>query len=344
MYKVTIAIPVYNVESYILKSMESALDQTFDSIEFLVIDDKGTDNSMQIVRNLQNNHPRGTNIRIVDNVRNKGLSETRNVALREATGEFLFYLDSDDFITSNCIETLYNAMLKNNVDVVISSFQEILSDGKVRETFDLPYMVGHQPDELATLRYGKLGKDLLGTVWNVLYRMSFLRDNQVHFKAKHICEDTLFWLDVYPLVGSFVLLPDITYFYLIRANSLTFFNSRKQIPLNEVRERISIRTYAKKKLMEAKGKAYFEDMAVYVMHFSYNAAVYIMKDRKYIFPKFSMSEIKGILSFPLSAHDVWSMKKSRKELLFYYMVSSLPSLIEKLVIFVLCKYYFRKRK
>jgi glycosyltransferase involved in cell wall biosynthesis len=251
MYEVTIAIPVYNVAPYIMKCMESALSQTFESIEFLVIDDKGTDNSMDIVRKLQDGHERGKDIRIVDNVENKGLSETRNVALREATGKYLFFLDSDDYISSDCIELLYNAITKENVEIAISSFQEVLEDGTVRSNFKLPYLAGREQDELSVLRYGKMSKDLLGTIWNVLFRMSFLKSNDLHFKARKICEDTLFWLDAYPLVQSFVMLPNITYFYLIRSNSLTFFNVRKVIPLNEVRERISIRTYAKKKRLKA---------------------------------------------------------------------------------------------
>jgi glycosyltransferase involved in cell wall biosynthesis len=328
MYEVTIAIPVYNVEPYISKCMDSALSQTFQSIEFLIIDDKGTDGSMDIVRKLKEEHPRGKDIRIVDNLHNLGLSETRNVALREASGKYLFFLDSDDYISSNCIELLYRAMSTENVQVVISSHQEVSLDGTVLNTFKLPYTVGHKPDELATLHYGSLHRALIGCAWNVLYQLDFLRNNHVSYKARRICEDTLFWLDVYPLVDSFVLLPDITYFYVIRSNSLTFSNARNMIPLSEVQERISIRDYAKKRLVELSGKPFFNIMAVRVMHLSYNAAFSIMKNRKYISPSISTREIKRLLSFPLSFKTILSLKSNKMELFLYYFFSHLPGWIQ----------------
>ena len=77
-YEVTIGIPVYNVEKYIRLTMDSALAQTFDNIEFLILDDCGTDKSMEIVRDYQQKHPRGNNIRIVRQPQNMGIGNGRN--------------------------------------------------------------------------------------------------------------------------------------------------------------------------------------------------------------------------------------------------------------------------
>ena len=77
-YEVTIGIPVYNIERYVRLAMDSALAQTFPSIEFLVLDDCGTDSSMDIVREYQQNHPRGKNIRIVRQPQNGGIGKARN--------------------------------------------------------------------------------------------------------------------------------------------------------------------------------------------------------------------------------------------------------------------------
>ena len=98
MYKVTIAIPVYNVEMYVKQSLLSALDQTFDSIEFLIIDDKGTDKSINIIRNVMETHPRGEHIRIVDHGVNQGTGATKNTAIKEASGEYIYFMDPDDLI------------------------------------------------------------------------------------------------------------------------------------------------------------------------------------------------------------------------------------------------------
>ena len=88
-YEVTLSIPVYNVEKYIHTALFSALNQNFESIEFLIVDDKGTDRSMELVNEIVSTHLRKNDIRIIDNLVNKGLSECRNIAVREAKGKYL---------------------------------------------------------------------------------------------------------------------------------------------------------------------------------------------------------------------------------------------------------------
>ena len=84
MYKVTIAIPLYNAERYIQETLLSALEQTFESIEILIIDDKSTDGSISIVKNLQQTHPHGKNIRICSHKTNQGVAMARNTAIANA--------------------------------------------------------------------------------------------------------------------------------------------------------------------------------------------------------------------------------------------------------------------
>ena len=90
-YEVTIGIPVFNVEKYIAQTIESVLNQSFESIEFLFCDDCGTDSSMDIVKHYQQTHPRGIDIHTVRQPHNKGLGEARNRMLREAKGKYIFF-------------------------------------------------------------------------------------------------------------------------------------------------------------------------------------------------------------------------------------------------------------
>ena len=115
---ITLAMPVYNVEEYVERALLSALNQTYDNIEYLVIDDKGNDNSMTIVKNIVSTHPRGKSVRVIEHPVNLGLGEARNTSINQANGEYLFFLDSDDEITPDCIKKLYEEMLKTNVDMV----------------------------------------------------------------------------------------------------------------------------------------------------------------------------------------------------------------------------------
>ena len=94
MYKVTLSMPIYNVAPYVERALLSALNQTFESIEFLLVDDRGTDNSMDIVRRIIKDHPRGKDVRIIEHPHNIGLGATRNTAIDNAQGEYLFFMDS----------------------------------------------------------------------------------------------------------------------------------------------------------------------------------------------------------------------------------------------------------
>lgn len=91
-YEVTIAIPVYNAQKYIRNTMDSALAQSFQSIEFLVLDDCGEDGSMDIIREYQQNHSRGKDIRIVKQPQNMGIGCARNCIIDETRSRYLFFL------------------------------------------------------------------------------------------------------------------------------------------------------------------------------------------------------------------------------------------------------------
>ena len=121
MYKVTLSMPIYNVAPYVERALLSALNQTFESIEFLLVDDRGTDNSMDIVRRIIKDHPRGKDVRIIEHPHNIGLGATRNTAIDNAQGEYLFFMDSDDEITPDCIQVLYDKMMEEKVDFVVGS-------------------------------------------------------------------------------------------------------------------------------------------------------------------------------------------------------------------------------
>lgn len=90
--EVTIAIPVYNAQKYIVETLNSALSQTFESIEFLIIDDKGNDNSIEIIEQIQKTHLRGEQIKIIHHNENKGIASARNTAIKKCVGQvFIFF-------------------------------------------------------------------------------------------------------------------------------------------------------------------------------------------------------------------------------------------------------------
>lgn len=334
MYEVTIAIPVYNAVNYIRKTIESVLSQTFTSIEILVIDDKGSDESLGIIKECIKYHPLKSNVKFIDNIINRGVSYSRNVAIKEASGRFLFFLDADDYLYPRSIELLYKSIINENVNIVIGSHQNINDSGNIIDSVTFPNIINHEDKKLAVLRYGVLHQKLQTYVWNVLFDLSFLRNNNIFFKNYSVCEDVIFWYDLYPKVSSFVLMSDVTYNYVIHANSLSNFNDRKTIPLSEIKNQISVFAYENHKLKEYIDEPYFNNLCVNIMRDCMYGAIHILKKRKKIQPSITNQNFKDLFYFPLSLHDICTIKSHKIELFIFYILSKLPILVT--LFFVKC--------
>lgn len=226
MYKVTLSMPIYNVAPYVERALLSALNQTFESIEFLLVDDKGTDNSMEIVRRIIKDHPRGKDVRIIEHPYNIGTGATKNTAIDNAQGEFLFFMDSDDEITPDCIQLLYDKMKEDNVDFVAGSFTRCKGGrNNVIQDCILPDLTIREDKALAKYYYYKMNVFYVPT-WNKLYNLSFIKKNNIRCISYHINEDLLFLFRIALNSHSFSLVSNVTYYYYLIDNSTTVVQSK----------------------------------------------------------------------------------------------------------------------
>lgn len=213
-YQVTLAMPIYNVEKYVEKALLSALNQTFPNIEYLIIDDKGQDKSMDIVHRIISEHPRGKDVRIIDHIVNQGTGATKNSAIKEAQGEYLFFMDSDDEITPDCIELLYNKISQEDTDLVIGNYirtdsttKKILSQTNLKETtIRKEYALNYINNFYVHVQ-----------TWNKLYKTNVLKG--IKCMPHHRNEDIWFSFQLILKVKSVSIIPQITYNYIERENS-----------------------------------------------------------------------------------------------------------------------------
>ena len=124
--KLSVIIAVYNTEKYVEKCLDSLLNQTYKNIELVVINDCSTDNSLKILKKYSKKY---SNIILIDNKENRGLSYSRNVGLENATGEYIGYIDSDDYVDSDYYEKLMKAIIKEKSDVAIADMKIVYEDG-----------------------------------------------------------------------------------------------------------------------------------------------------------------------------------------------------------------------
>lgn len=228
MKKVTLAMPVYNVERTVRAALLSALEQTYENIEFLVIDDGTPDRSMDVVAQLLGEHRRGSDARVIRHPQNLGLGDTRNTAIRHATGDYIYFMDSDDLLTPQCIESLVDYMEQTPVDFVAASRRRETFDGKlIAEDVYEPTLVSD--GDMAVARYRYAGShSILGEVWNKLYRLDFLRRARVECIPGCHVEDVSFSYQVILAARSCRLVPDVTYIYHIyEGQSFAAFSSNR---------------------------------------------------------------------------------------------------------------------
>ena len=198
-YDVTIGIPVYQAEKYLLLSLESALAQTYPSVEFLIVDDGCTDGSLAILEGFQKNHPRGANIRIISHGHNKGVSAARNQIIDEAAGEFLYFMDADDVIADYTIGLLMRNLREFNAEIAFGSYEKIWKEGE-REVYQYPSLQLTGKDQLAIFAYRKYA-GIQASACNFLVKTSLLRTNQLHFIHVNYWEDLVFTFDLVTLVS-----------------------------------------------------------------------------------------------------------------------------------------------
>lgn len=216
---ITIGFPVYNVAAYVEQSLCSALEQTFDlPYEVLVVDDCGTDESMAIVRRLQQSHPYGAKIRIVAHDHNKGLGEASNTVIDHARGKYLLFLDSDDRLATNALGVLYSKAQVAQAEVVIGSYAEVDEQG---ETLAKHVFANRTIIHSAALVHDYIRHHREPNIhrWNKLFLLSMLRNN--HIRCVHrIMEDSVFDFNVRATAERVVICSEITLYYLIRENSI----------------------------------------------------------------------------------------------------------------------------
>ena len=117
--KVSILIPIYKAEQYIEECLQSVFEQTYDNIEYILVDDASPDHSIDIVnQTIRKYQEKSQSVKIIINKKNLGIAKTRNILLNNATGDYIYFVDSDDFIKNNTIELFVSTALKENADIV----------------------------------------------------------------------------------------------------------------------------------------------------------------------------------------------------------------------------------
>lgn len=334
-YDVTIGIPVYKSRAYIRQALESALAQTYPSIEFLLIDDAGGDGSLAIMQEIQQLHERGPAVRIISHDRNMGVSASRNHIIDKAQGEYLYFMDSDDVIAENTIFLLMQNVSQYDAEIVFGSYEKIETFGE-RIVYQYPSLQLLAEDKLAEFAYRKYG-GIQASACNYLVKTSLLRENSLRFIDTNYWEDFVFTFDLVTYISRAILLPDITYTYICRENSLSHYQQRKTISKEEVMQNVKAVNHLKEISSILYNKVYFPNRCINIVMTDFYIACNVLKRRKDIQPSISNDEIKSMMSYPATWNQIGSFRQARLKNQCLYLIGRLPSLLCVAVVWCLGK-------
>ena len=214
---ISIIIPIYNAEKYVRQCLLSLLEQTYKDIEIIAVDDKGPDHSMQIVNEVRRQHPKGHKIRIVEMEHNSGAAAARNKGLQLAQGDYVGFVDSDDWCESTMYEELYAAVIANDCDWCYSNVVKDYADNR-HEILSRPPM---ENGELTPEIRKKMFSRFVAHFTSAIYRRDFLIQNNISFPLFRFSEDSFFVWMVVMHAKKFASINKVFYHYIVRPNSVT---------------------------------------------------------------------------------------------------------------------------
>ena len=204
MKKVTVIVPVYNSEKYIGRCLDSILKQTYEDFEILVVNDGSKDNSQNIINKYKKNY--SEKITYVEQ-ENKGVATTRNESIKKADSEYIMFVDNDDYLDKDYIETFVKTIEDGKYDVVLGGYRRPNENGKIL-----------RKQILEDYEWSKL---IIMAPWAKIYRKQFLIDNDITFLSNNIGEDNYFNLKAMFATNKIKIIPYIGYNWYFNTKSVS---------------------------------------------------------------------------------------------------------------------------
>ena len=203
--KISVIVSVYNTEKYVKKCIDSILNQTYENIELVLVEDKSTDKSLDVLKEYKNN----SKVILIENKENKGLSYSRNIGLKKSTGKYIGYIDSDDYIESDYYEKLMNAIQKEQAEIAVCDMKLYYEKTKT-------FQITRGCDGKEKIDF--INNGLAASACNKLFKREIME--QYPFAEGKVNEDIAVVIPALVKAKKVVYVPDVYYYYVQRENSI----------------------------------------------------------------------------------------------------------------------------
>jgi len=319
MIKVSVIVPVYNVEKYIDKCLESLVNQTLEEIEIIVVNDGSSDSSQKIIDKYVKKYPNKLKSYIKEN---GGQGDARNYGLAKASGEFIGYVDSDDYVELDMFQKMYEHACNNKSDVVICG-NNVVDENYDVLSFESAYSYKNKLDIFNNLLMGKMG------VWNKIYKKNIIVKNGIKFRTKVWYEDLDFTAKLMFLSPNISFVDEPLYCYLNR-NGSTMNNNNITRNLEILLSFDELIKYMKEKNIYTKNYAELEFLAI--QHIYIYAIVRILRtNESYKSKKAIINEMIEYmnLNFAFYKNNKYiKILSKRKQIIYFLIKNRLLILIE----------------
>lgn len=309
---ISVIVPVYNIEKYLPRCIDSILDQTYKNWEAIFINDGSTDNSLKV---LEEYKKRDERIKIIDK-KNAGSGAARNDGIENSKGEYIAFLDSDDWYEQNFLEKLYNNLTENNSDVAMCN-PKMTYDNKEKNSKINTYF-------FKNIELYKTPKEILGilampVVWNKLYKKDIIVNNKIKFPNYSFCEDVEFLYKTFLYVNKVSKIEDGLYNYYQREDSAT--KKIKEEAIEQVYKVLeNIERYIKNNFSDK-----LESFYLYKIQFIYSISITLLSkinNDKNLKNKVNKKNNDGVKNINKS------LILKNKKILIYYIAIKLKKILE----------------
>ncbi|WP_267404411.1 MULTISPECIES: glycosyltransferase family 2 protein [unclassified Chryseobacterium] len=327
--KVSIIVPVYNVENYLAKCLDSLLNQTHQNIEILVVNDGSKDNSEQIIQEYAQKYPEKIK---PFNKENGGLSDARNFGIDRATGDYLGFVDSDDYVTPTMFEEMVNLAEKHHSKMVICNIQKVDQNGNITQKL---MQIPNMPEKIDLNKNFSVFSDLSYFACNKLFKKELFREKRfkkgAHFEDIQLIPQLLLECDVIAQTQNF------HYQYLERTDSITKTHTERGLDILKAIEDVEIAfkdsQYSNKK-SELKNFQIFEGVYSFLAYLAFvkdEELFYKMSDKLDDFLKQRDIKIKDILKYSRFDKNYLLYLPLKKKIFYLLFFAGQKKLIKKII-------------
>lgn len=274
MKKLSIIIPVFNGEKFIKRCVDSVLNQSMYIDEIIIINDNSTDGTIEI---LEKNYSNLVNIKIINLKKNHGVSYCRNLGIEKSSGEYIGFVDSDDYVEVNMFEKMYNNAKDNNLDICICNFVEVNQQNRIKSKYKNNEEILERDKSLEEYLLNKISP----SVWDKIFRRKILKN--IKFNTKLIIgEDILFCLEAFYYSKKTGFVNDYLYNYIQNDNSAVHTISSKLLQYVDVIKYIPLQIEKDLKLnFKSQYNTFFNSLNLRIIHSV--SALYNKKVKKQVF-------------------------------------------------------------